>query len=311
MKLYRYLLIFGCLIICQWSLAENSEMCSNAGTYSVEIPRKLFFCGEKIDLTRWDLRERIDRELLAMNYMHSNSLQIIKRANRYFPIIEPILRAHHIPEDMKYLCCIESALNPKSVSPAGATGLWQFMANTGKEYGLEVSSQVDERYHIEKSTVAACAYFKDAYERFHDWSLVAASYNAGFRRITTALEKQGVDSYYDLYLSEESSRYVYRILAAKVFMENPMQYGFHIKAEHLYYPLAYRYVSISSSVPDWIAFAKKHGTTYKQLKEANLWIRDVLLDNPGGKLYQVAIPLQESMFEHNNSSIYDKRWVKE
>ena len=203
----------------------------------IEIPLNTEFCGEIIDLTRYDRRERMDRELLAFSYMHSTSIQILKRANRYFPIIEPILKENNIPDDFKYLMAIESNINPNARSAAGAAGLWQIMPATGKEFGLEINQYVDERYHIEKSTEAACKYLKQAYQRFGKWVNVAASYNAGQGRISQLSKKQYENDVLDMFLVEETSRYVYRILAAKIMFQNPNVFGLHLKSSDLYPPI--------------------------------------------------------------------------
>ena len=199
-------------------------------TYScVTVPKSISFCGTEIDLTRFDRHERMDRELMAFTYMHSTSLQIIKRANRYFPIVEAIFHENGIPDDFKYLMAIESNVSPTARSYAGAAGLWQFMPRTAKEFGLEVNDFVDERYHVEKATRAACKYLKQAYARFGNWETVAASYNAGQGRISREQERQYTDNALDLYLVEETSRYVYRILAAKIMLNNPQLFGFRLK----------------------------------------------------------------------------------
>lgn len=322
--LFRRNLILMAVLLCASSMSmamdKSKEMTKVAPVYgnptethAMKVPKQVRFCNQTIDLRRMDVRERFDRELMAMNFMHSATLQMIKRANRYFPVIEPILKANNVPDDMKYLCCIESGMNPKSVSGVGAAGLWQFMSSTAQEYGLQVNSDVDERYHIEKSTVAACQYLKDAYEIYKDWNLVAASYNAGKRRITQELEKQKVDNYFDLYLNEETSRYVYRILACKWVLEHLKDYGFHLEAEDLYQPIAYKTVIVNTAVPDWAAFAVEQGTTYKQLKEANLWIKGNVMLNKAGRLYEVKIPASEKalLFDEKKLKTHQPAWIYE
>ena len=226
MNLYPKVFITTALLACilTTSHAETppaiSQQQVNTGTTALtfsspQVPESIMFCGKKIDLTRFDRHERMDRELLAFAYMHSTSLQTIKRANRYFPIVEPILKEHGIPDDFKYLMAIESNCSPLARSHAGASGLWQFMQTTGREYGLEVNKNIDERYHVEKSTVAACKYIKAAYKKYNDWIAVAASYNGGQAHIAGQMEKQQVDETLDLHLVEETARYVYRIIAAK------------------------------------------------------------------------------------------------
>lgn len=233
------------------------------------VPAQVTFDGETIDLRRYDRRERMDREMMAFTYMHSTTMLLIKRANRYFPIIEPILKANGIPDDFKYLMVIESNLNNIARSPAGAAGLWQFMPATGREFGLEVNDNVDERYHIEKATVAACKYFKQAYAKYGDWMAVSTAYNAGQGRISSQLEKQLASHAMDLWLVEETSRYMFRLLAAKEIFNNPQRYGFLLKREHLYPPIPYKEVTVNTSIDDLNDYAKSQGITYAQLRDAN------------------------------------------
>lgn len=280
-------------------------------TVSLPVPGSVEFCGQTIDLSRYDMRERFDREQLAFMYMHSSSIQLVKRANRYFPIIESILKRNGIPDDLKYLAVIESGLNPRAVSPAKAAGLWQFMAKTAQQYGLEVNSEVDERYHVEKATVAACQYLKDAYARFGDWPTTCASYNAGQARISTEQDKQQVQSSFDMLLVSETSRYVFRILAAKSFLENPSAYNFHFKKEHFYHTVRTKDVVVNTSVPDWAAWAKEHGITYSQLKDFNPWLVSRSLTNPQGKIYTVRVPLKEDLhFNIQKVHIHNTDWLK-
>ena len=255
-------------------------------------------------------RERMDREILAFTYMHSTTMLLIKRANRYFPIIEPILKANGIPDDFKYLMVIESNLNSIARSPAGAAGLWQFMPTTGREFGLEVNENVDERYHIEKATVAACKYFKQAYAKYGDWIAVSAAYNAGQARISSQLEKQLASHAMDLWLVEETSRYMFRLLAAKEIFSNPQRYGFLLKREHLYPPIPYKEVTVSTPINDLSEYAKKQGITYAQLRDANPWLREMSLKNRSGKSYVLHIPTQEGMhYDPKKTVAYNKHWV--
>lgn len=259
---------------------------------SPSVPDKITFAGQAIDLLRYDHRERMDRELMSFTYMHSTTMLMVKRANRYFPVIEPILKANGLPDDFKYLAVIESNLNPLAKSPAGAAGLWQFMPATGREFGLEVNSNIDERYHIEKETKAACKYLKDAYQKYGNWLCVAAAYNAGQGRISTQLQKQMVDQAVDLWLVEETSRYMFRLLAAKAVISNPQQYGFLLKREHLYPPIPYTEVTVTTGIGNLAQFAKDKGITYAQLKDANPWLRDTSLMNKSGRTYILKIPTQ-------------------
>ena len=275
-----------------------------------DVPSSVTFCGKNIDLTRYDRYERMDRELLAFTYMHSTSIQMIKKANRYFPIVEPILKANGIPDDFKYLMVIESNLNPNARSSAGAAGLWQFMQTTGREYGLEVNKNIDERYHVEKSTEAACKYLKDAYAKYQDWIAVAASYNAGQARISTQFEKQQVDDMLDLFLVEETARYVYRIIAAKIMFSNPSAFGFRLRTKDLYMPIPYKEVSVNTGILNLAEWAKKQGITYALLKNMNPWLRDNFLQNVSKRTYTIKIPTAEGM-KHDPKKVkaHDKRWV--
>lgn len=293
------------------SFEEQEGTGTTALLYSCpQVPESVMFCGKQIDLTRFDRHERMDRELLAFAYMHSTSIQTIKRANRYFPVVEPILKEYGIPDDFKYLMVIESNCSPLARSHAGAAGLWQFMQTTGREYGLEVNKNIDERYHVEKATVAACKYIKAAYAKYNDWVAVAAAYNAGQARIATQLEKQQVDDMLDLYLVEETSRYVYRIIAAKIMFSNPSAFGFRLKASDLYMQVPYKEITVTTGITDLAAWAKKQGTTYALLKNLNPWLRDNFLQNTSGRTYVLKVPVAEKMNHDPNAIIpHDKRWV--
>lgn len=262
---------------------------ANYNIYSLSPPKQMSFAGEKVPLDKTEVYERLDREIHSNTYFHSNTILYFKKANRWFPTIEPILEKNGIPDDFKYLALIESGLT-NVVSPAGATGFWQFLKSTGKEYGLEIREGIDERYHLEKSSEAACKYLNDAFEKYGSWSLVAASYNTGMNRVSKELERQKADSYYDLLLSEETSRYVFRILAIKQIFSEPEAYGFHIRKSDLYKPLDYNTIEIDTSVNDFAAFAKEHNVSYKILKYFNPWLRDSYLNNPQQKVYTLKIP---------------------
>lgn len=275
-----------------------------------EIPASMEFAGQKIDLDRTDMYERMDRELTSMVYTHGNTLLLIKRANKYFPVLAPILKHNRVPADLLYLACVESTLNQRAYSPAKAAGLWQFMPATAKQYGLEVNEWVDERYNIEKETEAACAYLKKAHAEYGNWESAAASYNGGTTRITKELEAQLADSAFDLYLVDETSRYMFRILATKLVMENPAKYGFHLKAEQLYRPMEYETVKVSGPVADWPTWAREHGIDYATLREANPWIRAKTLPNKTGKTYQVKIPTRQSQYRSTSPvKVYNENWV--
>ena len=250
---------------------------------------KMDFAGEEVPTFMADVQERLDKEMITnMNY-HTNTTLVIKRANKVFPIIEPILKKYGVPDDFKYLAVIESSL-VNAVSPAGARGVWQFMPATAKEKGMEVSDEVDERYHLEKSTEAACKYLLVAKEKFGSWTLAAASYNGGMGGISKKMEEQQVDNYYDLLLTEETSRYVFRILALKEIMSKSEKYGFNIPNEALYYNIPTKKIVIDSSITDLAKFAKTQGVNYKILKIHNPWLRDKKLTVTTGKKYEIEIP---------------------
>lgn len=303
------------ILIAFWAINVPTLVNAQAfpANYSThEVPSSVTFCGKSIDLTRYDRYERMDRELLAFTYMHSTSIQMIKKANRYFPIVEPILKANGVPDDFKYLMVIESNLNPNARSGAGAAGLWQFMQTTGREYGLEVNKNIDERYHVEKATEAACKYLKDAYDKYQDWIAVAASYNAGQARISSQFEKQQVDDMLDLFLVEETARYVYRIIAAKIMFSNPSAFGFRLRTKDLYMPIPYKEVTVNTGISNLAEWAKKQGITYALLKSMNPWLRDNFLQNVSKRTYTLKIPTAEGM-KHDPKKVkaHDKRWVVE
>ena len=265
--------------------------CLLAGAQPPRVPESVSFAGETIRFDRSDLYERMDRELLAFTYMHSTSILMLKRADRIFDVVVPILRRNGVPEDLKYLMVIESNLDPQALSPAGAAGLWQFMSSAGREYGLEVNANVDERYNIEKATAAACRYLKRSYARFGDWMSVAASYNAGPAAIASRMEAQGEKRAADLWLLNETSRYMFRVLAAKMFFEDPSAFGFNVPAEDRYPVMQVKeIVDVSEPIPDLAAFAKEHGVSFAQLKRANLWLRETKLNNTSKRNYEIIIP---------------------
>ena len=302
--------IITLIIVCATPL-QASDNSSHPTANNPEIPQKIKFAGEIVDFDRIDMYERLDRELTSMVYGHSNSLLTIKRANRYAPTIIPILKANGIPSDIFYLAAVESYFNPRAYSPAKAAGIWQFIATTGKQYGLEVNEEVDERYCPEKSTIAACKYLKKAYRKYGNWATVMASYNAGMTRIDKELEQQLQNSSSDLYLNEETSRYVFRIYAMKLIIENPKSYGFMISDHQLYQPIDCQIVEVKGDVPSWSEWAKKHGISYAQLREANPWIRKNILTNKLNKTYKVRIPKKEELYRSKREfKTYNKDWTK-
>lgn len=265
-----------------------------SNVYCPDVPAAVSICGENISLDRADMYEAYDRELSSICYTHGTTMLIIKRANRYFPEMSRILQANGVPQDLLYLACVESSLSPRAYSAAKAAGFWQFIPATAREYGLEVGDEVDERYNIEKATAAAARYLKNAYERYGNWPSVMAAYNGGNARITRELEAQGQSTSLDLYLTEETTRYPYRIMAMKTVLENPSKYGFHLRDDQLYQPRIYREVTVSGPVADWPEWARRQGISYAELRDANPWIRAKSLTNRAGKTYKVRIPTAES-----------------
>ncbi|MGL4364751.1 MAG: lytic transglycosylase domain-containing protein [Bacteroidales bacterium] len=271
---------------------------------SPEIPSHLEFAGEIVPLEDFDVREALERELAVNMYWHSQTLLIIKLANRFFPMIEPILQAQKIHSDFKYLCAAESGLR-QLVSPAKAAGFWQILPSTGKQYGLEISDDVDERYHIEKATWSACNYLQKAHSLFGNWTMAAASYNMGMAGLTKQAVKQKSLSYYDMRLNEETSRYVYRILALKLIISNPSKYGFNIAPKNLYPPYKYQEVLVNTSVESWADFAIQYNTNYKMIKLLNPWLRNSSLANKKNRTYYIKIPeegFRKNAYKLNNLS---------
>jgi membrane-bound lytic murein transglycosylase D len=269
--------------------AKVEKRVQDYNVYSVNVPKSLDFAGEAVPLDQPDIRERVDREFLVNTYWQSNGILLIKRAQKYFPIIEPILAENGVPDDFKYLAVIESGLQNVS-SPAGARGFWQIMTGTGRELGLEVNDNVDERYHIEMATKAACDYLKESKSKFGTWTLAGAAYNAGNGGINKQLEAQGVERYYDLLLGEETGRYVFRILAIKEILKNPKNFGFNVNPSHGYEVIPIKNVMVDYEVDDLSAFAKANNINYKILKIHNPWLREPSLNNKSKKEYAIAIP---------------------
>ena len=257
--------------------------------YALNIPEDLNFCKEEVPLELFDIKERLDRELLVNTYWQSNMLLLIKRAYRYFPVIEKILKDEEVPDDFKYLAVIESGLENVR-SPKGAKGIWQLMSNTAREYGLEVNRNVDERYNLELSTRVACKYFKKAKKKFGSWTLAAAAYNRGVSGISRNLTRQKVDNYYDLLLGRETSRYIFRILAVKEIMKNADKYGFVFKEMDLYKPYELREFNVDTAISNIADFSKKMGINYKTMKLYNPWLLENHLNNKSRKKYLIKIP---------------------
>lgn len=299
-KTLRLLTIFSTTLLSLFFLnalyvSDVTPKKNTAETYNIKalkIPEGLTFAGEKVPTERPDIKERMDRELLVNTYWQSNGLLLIKRANKYFPIIEPLLKKYGIPDDFKYLAVAESGLQNNS-SPAGASGFWHFLRHSAREYGLEVNRNVDERYNLELATKVAAEYLKKSKERFGTWTLAAAAYNAGNARIARRLKTQQVEDYYDLLLNSETSRYVFRIVAIKEILSNPKQYGFEFEQEDLYTLSKTRTVKVDTAIANIASFAKHFNTNYKELKLHNPWLRENKLNNKSRKLYHIKIPVNE------------------
>ncbi|GAB3811902.1 lytic transglycosylase domain-containing protein [Pontibacter rugosus] len=270
-------------------ISEPGAEAVKIGFASPALPASMSFAGEQVPLEIPDVAERLDRELLSNTYYHSGTLLGLKRMQRYMPTIKRLLRENEVPEDFVYLALAESLFS-QVTSPAGASGFWQLMPDTARGYGMIVNNEVDERFHVEKATLAACRYLKSAKKRFGTWTNAAASYNRGMGGLDRALEKQGVTSYYDLYLNDETSRYMFRILALKEVLGNPTKYGFNFSEEQGYNPLPTRSVTITSSIDDLPAFALAQGTNYKTLRLYNPWVKSYDLTVPSGKEFVLELP---------------------
>lgn len=289
----KKLLIPLLILTISCTTAQNTN--TNTEQYSARfptLPEKIDFCGERVPLEYGDIRESLERELMAIMNMHSTTLQTLSRTTRYFPVIEPILAEYGIPNDFKYLAMTESTLNPNASSAAGARGLWQFMASAARDYGVETGDNVDMRYHVETATRAACKYLRKAYEKYGSWTMAAASYNLGMAGVSTRQAKQGgITEYYDLFLPEETMRYVFHIIGYKLVTPNPAAYGFDIKAEN-YYPAFknIKTIDVNDAEIDWSKLAAANGTNYRVLRILNPWIRNYTYSNKNRKTYTVTIP---------------------
>lgn len=282
-------------LICSCSQAQNPNVSTKfeiAPASFAELPAQISFAGENIPLQYGDVRESLNREMLAVLYMHSTTLQTLSRTTRYFPVIEPILKEYGIPEDFKYLAMTESSLNPNAASGAGARGMWQFMTSAAKDFGLETGDNVDMRYNVEESTRAACKYLKRAYQKYGSWIMAAASYNMGMGGLSSRIDRQGVSNYFDLALPEETMRYVFHIISYKILVANPQKFGYQMRDENYYKPYTnIKYIQVNQTNIDWSKVALSNGTNYKILRILNPWIRSHSYSNSGGKSYKVAIPI--------------------
>jgi membrane-bound lytic murein transglycosylase D len=259
--------------------------------YPPAVPASIDFCGEAVPLDRWDVREKLDRELVVNAYLHGTQLYTLKLAGRYMPIIEERLKANNMPEDLKYVCVAESALHQNAWSPVGAASFWQFMKDTGPGYGLEINSEVDERFNVVKATDAACKYFQVAYAKFGTWTAAAASYNCGMGGFSKQADFQHESNYYDLIFPEETNRYVFRILALKYLLSHPKKFGMIVEPSDEYKPLKYRTVTVDKTIPDLAEFAIANNSNYKMLKIYNPWLRSHRLTVRAGNTYEIQLPL--------------------
>ena len=300
-KVFIFLSVIACCVIIGGLFFNSSPILNNriietsTGPQeiffkAVKLPEKLDFANEKVPLENFDVLESLDRELLITANFHSQTILYIKKSNRYFSVIEPILKKNEVPDDFKYLALAESGFIDKVVSPAGAVGIWQFMKTAAIENGLEVNEEVDERYNIEKATEAACKYLKKSYSEYKNWTMVAASYNAGVHGVNRQIDAQDSKNYYDLLLNEETSRYLFRILSLKLVMGNPEQYGFKINADEKYPIIPFTEVKVSGGVTSFTDFARENKTNYKLLKYFNPWLRLPYLKNPKKETYSIKIP---------------------
>ena len=292
MKLILFLLSISPLLAAAQGLQNThaSIPAENRSPLLIKIPDSYTLFGERIPLEVQDVRERFDRELLINTYLQGSNLYIVKLSSRWLPAITQKLKAANIPEDFKYLCIAESALQ-NLVSKAGASGFWQFMRATAPSYGLEVNSFVDERYHPLKSTDAAIIYLKQAYAKFGNWTAAAASYNCGMGGYNSRATQQGTYNYYDLFLPDETMKYIFRIMALKYILENPSETGFVVDGEHAYEPIEAKDTVVNKPIPNLVSFAKANGTNYKMLRWLNPWIRSSSLPNRSGKAYTILLPL--------------------
>lgn len=310
-------MIAGSVIV--GGLFFNSQPASSPGRFVVtpsgpeeiyftaaRLPEKIDFAGERVPLENFDVRESLDREVLIVSNFHSQDLLYLKKTTRYFSVIEPILKQNNIPDDFKYLALAESGFLDKAISPSGAVGIWQFMKSAATENGLEVNEEVDERYHLEKATQAACRYFKNSYPRHGNWTMVAATYNAGISGMRRQIDIQDSKNYYDLLLNDETARYIFRILALKMVIGEPEKYGFKVSETEKYPVIPVSEVKVDGSINSFTDFARAHNINYKLLKQFNPWLRQPYLKNLKKKVYTIKIPqvgdYRKFVFKENNDS---------
>lgn len=302
LKAFTAGLALGCVLVSAIAFTDNKNDAAvkiehgrvQYQWYPPELPKNLSFAGEKVPLERMPVRERMEKQLLYNTYAHSHILYILQLSTRIFPELQQILQKNGIPDDFKYLCVAESSLeNP--TSRAGASGYWQFMEATGKQFGLEINNEVDERYNLEKSTEAACKYLKQAYDQFGNWTAAAASYNCGMNGYSNRADFQMSNNYYDLWLPEETNDYIFRILALKLIISHPKKYGFHIPEEDAYQKIPFQIDTIKATIPNLAVYAKTNGTTYKMLRYLNPWLCSQSLTIKENNYYELRLPSADSL----------------
>jgi membrane-bound lytic murein transglycosylase D len=281
--------IIVCLLLGTDFSPADSNKFMNIPASPPTIPQQITFAGENVPVEYFDIRESLEREMTVNVYWHSQTIWLIQKAHRYFPLIESVLKQYNIPDDFKYLAIAESGLS-QTVSPAGAVGFWQILEGTAKDYGLEINDEIDERYSIEKATEFACKYFLESYKKYGNWTLAAASYNVGRLGVDRQIDRQKETDYYNLLFNDETARYIFRIIAFKTIFENPEAYGFVLPKDRLYQPIPFKEKEVSGAVPSWADFAKENNTNYKILKMLNPWLRDDKLVNKAGKVYKIKVP---------------------
>ena len=300
-KLAAFLATIALLISCsENNSSKKVDKGNNCDSNKLpDIPKNITFFGETINLEDEDIRERLDREIITNVYFQSSTTFALKRANRYFPEIEKIIKKEHIPNDFKYLAVIESNLS-EVTSPVGANGFWQFMPFTAKEYNLEINNEVDERLSLTKSTIAACHFLSNAHEIFGDWINACASYNRGIGGVQSDMKWQKTNHYFDTDMNNETGRYVFRIIAMKLIMENPKAYGFVIPENQLYHPLITKTIKLTSKIENLALWAQEKGINLKILRKLNPWlIGNKLTINPSR--YTIKLPIKTTKLKSYHS----------
>lgn len=297
---FQFIFSFSCLIGFLILLSGSGEVTTidnhpsaPQNVRGILLQKDYSFAGEALPIDKQDVYERLDRELLVNTFWHSSTMLNIKRSTKYFPLIESILKEEGVPDDFKFLCVAESNLT-NAISPAGAKGFWQFLESTGASYGMEIDAYVDERYHLEKATRAACAYLREAKEEFGSWTLAAVSYNMGRHGLKKNLEQQRAQNFYELNLNSETMRYIFRIVALKEIIAHPGKFGIHMEENDYYAPLGAHYdMKVDTTIQDLAVFAERFGVSYRDLKYYNPWLINGKLPNINGKIYAIKIPKRD------------------